>query len=322
MATPGMTNHVEAQRVLEAMMMEEERFKSNKLMAERVLSVAPAQPTVSNGFMLTGGSLLKPPSVSGAPGPLTDLEALMPSATPASDEALKRRVNSLEENNAVLQHRVGQLEAAVAVLARLVEHPLVKQALDGQDEPDEEPPVKVQKVDVKGKAVRSSSRSAEKNKTGNFSAPEKVERIIARVSRDRSGSEGAEDAQSSGGEDGEDGDADNEENDLLKSLKRSKSGKVTVDGDVSKKKWYELIALIKEMKPNNGYPIKCLILAAIESARADPVYADSNIPARLEQSLENYCRKSAGPTKRSALQVLDSVWQFVQQGQAPPPEDA
>jgi hypothetical protein len=105
--------------------------------AERVLSVAPAQPTVSNGFMLTGGSLLKPPSVSGAPGPLTDLEALMPSATPASDEALKRRVNSLEENNAVLQHRVGQLEAAVAVLARLVEHPLVKQALDGQDEPGE-----------------------------------------------------------------------------------------------------------------------------------------------------------------------------------------
>jgi hypothetical protein len=34
MATPGMTNHVEAQRVLEAMMMEEERFKSNKLMGQ------------------------------------------------------------------------------------------------------------------------------------------------------------------------------------------------------------------------------------------------------------------------------------------------
>ena len=85
------------------------------------------------------------------------------------------------------------------------------------------------------------------------------------------------------------------------------------EGSAPKKKWYELIALIKEMKPNNGYPIRSLIIAAIESAKADPLYANSNIPERLERSMDNYCRKSAGPTKRAALQVLDSVWQFVQQ---------
>ncbi len=71
------------------------------------------------------------------------------------------------------------------------------------------------------------------------------------------------------------------------------------------------------MKPNNGYPIRSVILAAIDSAKADPLYASSNIPERLERSLDNYCRKSAGPTKRAALQVLDSVWQFVQQPLGP-----
>jgi len=180
--------------------------------------------------------------------------------------------------------------------------------------------VKLQKVDAKGKSAARASRGAmERGRSGSMPLPEKVGLIIARASRDRDIAADDEDAQPSSADEGDDDNDGDEtaEQSVLHSLKRSKSGKPT-DVDVSKKKWYELIALIKEMKPNNGYPIKCLILAAIDSARADPVYVDSNIPQRLEQSLENYCRKSAGPTKRAALQVLDSVWQFVQQGQAPP----
>eukprot|EP00951_Prasinocladus_malaysianus_P042766 scaffold523944_cov35-Prasinocladus_malaysianus.AAC.1 len=130
----------------------------------------------------------------------------MPGSSNAVEtEALRRRVSSLEESNGLLQHRVGQLEAAVAVLARLVEHPLVQEALDGGGE---EP--------TSGQAHGSGHQQAGTNGDAN-------------------------------GEGDTNGDAEPDNEEMLRSLKRSRSGKP--DPNPSKKKWYELIALIKSKGP-------------------------------------------------------------------------
>lgn len=108
--------------------------------------------------------------------------------------------------------------------------------------------MKLQRVDLKGKASARGSRGAlERGQSSSLPAPEKVGRIIARASRDRSAAADDDDPQPSSADeaDEEEGEGDEAaERSVLRSLKRSKSGK-PVDMDVSKKKWYELIALIK-----------------------------------------------------------------------------
>lgn len=262
---------------MEAMLREEEKFRQNKLLAERVLNAAPEPKEIYRSVSSLAVAQRPPQRIdtqAEPPQPKTIRPAQTADASAAADraEALRQRVVSLEETNAMLNYRVSQLEGAVAVLARLVDHPLVQEALEGQVQP----PVH-----------QRQERGADDEETEDEQQAE------------------ADDADA----DGADNDIENDD-DSSKDFKRLRQGK----GEFippQKKKWYELVAMIKEMKPNNGYPIRSLIIAAIESAKADPLYAKSNIPERLEKSLDNYCRKSAGPTKRAALQVLDSVWQFV-----------
>lgn len=108
--------------------------------AERFLSTSLAPKP--DPYRLAGGAMLQPPQPVSRPPGVLDLEVLMPSGPPSAapvDEALRRRVSSLEESNATLQQRVTQLESAVAVLARLIDHPLVKQAINAHDEPGTHP---------------------------------------------------------------------------------------------------------------------------------------------------------------------------------------
>eukprot|EP00873_Tetraselmis_striata_P004069 jgi/Tetstr1/424333/TSEL_014899.t1 len=70
------------------------------------------------------------------------------------------------------------------------------------------------------------------------------------------------------------------------------------------KPWFELIQEIRSMKPNNGYPIKVHVAAAMRSAQEHPVHRDPRVPELLMQALDGYARKSCGATKQKALATL------------------
>ena len=69
--------------------------------------------------------------------------------------------------------------------------------------------------------------------------------------------------------------------------------------------WHELIEEIRTMKPNNGYPVRVNITAAIKSATVHQVHRSADVARRLAYSLSLYCRKSCGATKQEALKVLE-----------------
>eukprot|EP00873_Tetraselmis_striata_P023670 jgi/Tetstr1/443934/TSEL_031886.t1 len=68
--------------------------------------------------------------------------------------------------------------------------------------------------------------------------------------------------------------------------------------------WFDLIQEIHAMKPNNGYPIKVNIAAAIRSAQEHPHHKNAQVPILLTQALDGYARKSCGTTKQKALATL------------------
>ena len=85
-------------------------------------------------------------------------------------------------------------------------------------------------------------------------------------------------------------------------------GDANFRGAVAKKcsrPWEELIEEIRTMKPNNGYPVRVNITAAIKSATVQQVHRSSEVARRLAYSLSLYCRKSCGATKQEALKVLE-----------------
>ena len=73
----------------------------------------------------------------------------------------------------------------------------------------------------------------------------------------------------------------------------------------SSRPWHELIEEIRTLKPNNGYPFRVNITAAIKSATAHQVPRSAEVARRLAHSLSLYSRKSCGATKQEALKVLE-----------------
>lgn len=71
------------------------------------------------------------------------------------------------------------------------------------------------------------------------------------------------------------------------------------------KPWFELIEEIRCMKPNNGFPIKVNIFAAIMSATSHPLFKSPDAAKGLRKAFQdNYCRKSCGATKQAVLKIL------------------
>lgn len=72
----------------------------------------------------------------------------------------------------------------------------------------------------------------------------------------------------------------------------------------SQRPWFELIAEVRQMKPNNGYPVRCNIVAAIKSAATHDLHRNMEVARLLAGTLAKYSRKCCSATKNEALQIL------------------